>query len=175
MSTPTLWFTGLSASGKTTLAQALSLQLQSQGIATQVIDGDQLRQTHGPPLGFTPADRHTNVLRAAALCRGCNDRGVLAIAALISPYRKDRAAARDLIGRDAFLEIYISTPLAVCETRDPKGLYRKARSGAVQNFTGISDPYEPPTAPALKLDTDTLEVDACVQQLAALIWTTVPP
>jgi adenylylsulfate kinase len=169
VSTPTLWFTGLSASGKSTLAQALCQRLRRQGRPAQVIDGDQLRQTYPSPLGYSRADRRTNVLRAAAMCRACNDRGVLAIAALISPYRQDRAAARELVGADAYQEIYVSTPLAVCEQRDPKGLYRKARAGAIQNFTGISDPYEPPRAPALELATQTMELNACIQQLEELV------
>lgn len=170
MRIPTFWFTGLSASGKSTLAQALCLRLLRQHIPAQVIDGDQLRQAYDTPLGFSRADRRTHVLRAAALCRTCNTQGVLAIAALISPYREERAAARDLVGEHAYQEIYLSTPLAVCEQRDPKGLYRKARTGAIQHFTGISDPYEPPLAPALQLDTHTMEVNTCLQRLDELVW-----
>jgi len=150
MTYPTLWLTGLSGSGKSTLALALSVQLHRRGIRNQVIDGDWLRQSQ-PSLGFTRADRRANVLRAAGLCRACNAHHKVAIAALISPYQDDREAARALVGPKAFTEIHLSTPLAVCEQRDPKGLYQRARAGAIAHFTGITDPYEVPTAPALRL------------------------
>jgi adenylylsulfate kinase len=149
----TIWLTGLSAAGKTTLAYALAAELSALDIAHEVLDGDVVRKSLSRDLGFSSADRSENVRRVAARCRELNDQKITAIAALISPYRVDRDLARQLIGADRFIETFLSTPLEVCEARDPKGLYRKARSGEITNLSGIGDVYEEPVAPKLKFDT----------------------
>jgi adenylylsulfate kinase len=158
----TMWLTGLSAAGKTTLAFALDTTLHARHITCAVLDGDVLRQTLCRDLGFSPRDRSENVRRVAARCRELNDSGIVAIAALVSPYRADREMARQKIGVSRFLEVYLSTPLAVCEARDPKGLYKKARAGEITNLTGIGDVYEPPLAPDVTVDTSTTPTDASV-------------
>ncbi|SDD61344.1 adenylyl-sulfate kinase [Paraburkholderia lycopersici] len=158
----TLWLTGLSAAGKTTLAQALAERLAAMGAACQVLDGDVVRKELSRDLGFSKADRSENIRRVADRCRQINDAGTWAIAALISPYRDDRERARRTVGEGRFFEVYLATPLAVCEARDPKGLYRRARAGDLANFTGISDPYEEPLSPDLRLDTVALSVAGCV-------------
>lgn len=149
----TLWLTGLSASGKTTLARALAQRLAERDVTCQVLDGDLVRQQLSRDLGFSRGDRRENIRRVADLCRQFNEAGTCVIAALISPYREDREMARQTVGPDQFIEVYLSTSLADCEARDPKGLYRQARSGAIGSFTGISDPYEPPLQPQLSFDT----------------------
>jgi len=170
----TLWFTGFSGAGKSTLAQALAVRLAQMGVAHKVIDGDELRQGLCADLGFTRADRQENIRRAAEVCRLLNSAGVLTIAALISPYRQDRAMAQQVIGHDHFKEVWLATPLQVCEERDPKGLYRKARMGEIALFTGVSDPYEAPTAPDLSLDTQAMDVQACVTMVLALFQKDAP-
>ena len=165
----TIWMTGLSGAGKSTLAKALMTQLQQQGTRARIIDGDDLRTGLCANLGFSREDRRENVRRAAEACRLLNEAGVTVIAALVSPYREDRMRAGEIIGYHAFREVWISTSLTVCEQRDPKGLYHKARRHQIPGFTGISDPYERPLAPALKLDTAVLSVDRCVLRLAELL------
>lgn len=165
----TIWFTGLSASGKSTLALALSDALAAQGRACKIIDGDELRRGLCADLGYSRADRQENIRRAAEVCRILNTAGVTAIAALISPYREDRAMARRIVGDAAFIEVHLAAPLAICEARDPRGLYRKARTGEIPEFTGVSDPYEAPETPALRLETHRLDVTACVAQLLPLL------
>ena len=167
--TITLWLTGLSASGKSTLALAAAELLVVRGIACKVIDGDELRRGPCADLGYSRADRRENIRRAAQLCRQFNAGGTVAIAALISPYREDREAARQIVGSAAFHEIYLATPLAICESRDPKGLYRRARTGEIVEFTGVSDPYEAPLAPHLILDTHLLGVAECVARIKNLL------
>ncbi|MFC5431669.1 adenylyl-sulfate kinase [Paraburkholderia denitrificans] len=149
----TVWLTGLSAAGKTTLAHALAAGLVAKSMACDVLDGDVLRQTLCRDLGFSRQDRRENVRRVATRCRKLNDAGIIAIAALVSPYGADRDMARHLVGIDRFLEVFVSTPLSVCEERDPKGLYRKARAGEIPNLTGIGDVYEVPLRPDLAIDT----------------------
>lgn len=161
----TLWLTGLSGSGKSTLACALRDDFQSQGLACYVVDGDVLRQGLCRELGFSREDRQENIRRAAELCKHLNTAGVICIAALISPYHQDRTQAAASIGTNRFFEIYLSTPLSVCEKRDVKGLYRKARAGDIASFTGVSDPYQVPENPSLSLDTSVSPVDACVRQI----------
>ena len=168
-SAPTLWLTGLSASGKTTLAEGVAQRLADRGEACKVIDGDELRNGLCAGLGYSREDRRENIRRAAEVCRLLNSAGVIVIAALISPYREDRDMARQIIGPSAFREIWISTALDVCEGRDPKGLYCKARSGAIRGFTGIDDPYEVPLEPHLTLDTHRYSVAECVIHLEAMI------
>ena len=162
---PTVWLTGLSGAGKTSIALALAQTLKAQGQAVTVLDGDQLRHGLNRDLGFTPQDRHENIRRTAEVARLMNAAGLTVIAAFISPYRADRAMAADIIGAAHFIEVHVSTPLAVCEARDPKGLYARARAGQLAQFTGISAPYEAPLAAALTLDTGTLALDESVERL----------
>lgn len=171
MHTPpaTLWLTGLSAAGKTTLALALADELIASGVRCEILDGDVVRRELSQDLGFSKADRSENIRRVAKRCRELNDAGIWAIAALISPYRSDRAQARTTIGAARFFEIYLSTSLAVCEARDPKGLYRRARTGEIANFTGINDPYEAPLLPDRQLDGEALTQAACVVSIMALL------
>ena len=147
-----LWFTGLSGSGKSTIADQLSQRLQKLGRMHTILDGDSLRTGLTKDLGFTEADRVENIRRTAEVAKLMAEAGLVVLVCLISPYRQDRNNARDIIGADRFSEIHVATDLAVCEDRDPKGLYAKARSGAIPNFTGINAPYEEPLEPALVLD-----------------------
>ena len=165
----TLWFTGLSASGKTTLARALHERLASQGVHSYVLDGDVLRAGLCKDLGFSAADRSENIRRVAEVARLMNDAGVVVLCALISPLQVDRDAARQIVGAERFFEIHVATPLLVCEQRDPKGLYRRARANQVEQFTGISAPYEAPQAPALRLDTQEFSVEQAVDQLLTVL------
>ena len=165
----TIWLTGLSASGKSTLSFALEHELLQRRRPCYVLDGDNLRHGISRDLGFSHADRSENIRRVAEISRLMNDAGLIVISAFISPYRDDREAARAIIGADRFIEVYLSTPLSVCESRDPKGLYQRARAGSVAEFTGISSPYEAPQAPALVLDTSLLEVRACVERMVRLL------
>ena len=162
---PTVWLTGLSGAGKTSIALALAQALKAQGRVVALLDGDQLRHGLNRDLGFTPQDRHENIRRTAEVARLMNAAGLTVIAAFISPYRADRAMAADIIGAAHFIEVHVSTPLAVCEARDPKGLYAKARAGQLAQFTGVSAPYEAPLAAALTLDTGTLALDESVERL----------
>ena len=162
---PTVWLTGLSGAGKTSIALALAQTLKAQGQAVTVLDGDQLRHGLNRDLGFTPEDRHENIRRTAEVARLMNDAGLLVIAAFISPSRADRAMAADIIGAAHFIEVHVSTPLAVCEARDPKGLYEKARAGQIAQFTGVSAPYEAPLAAALTLDAGSLALDESVARI----------
>ena len=162
---PTVWLTGLSGAGKTSIALALAQTLKAQGCAVALLDGDQLRHGLNRDLGFTPQDRHENIRRTAEVARLMNDAGLLVIAAFISPSRADRAMAADIIGAAHFIEVHVSTPLAVCEARDPKGLYEKARAGQIAQFTGVSAPYEAPLAAALTLDAGSLALDESVARI----------
>ena len=152
----TVWLTGLSGSGKSTLAFGLERQLFQLKHPCFVLDGDNVRHGLCKDLGFSAADRSENIRRISEVARLLNDAGIIVITTFISPYRSDRELARDLIGPERFVEVYLSTPLGVCEQRDRKDLYRRARAGAVKEFTGISSPYEPPTAPALTIDSSCL-------------------
>jgi len=156
-----LWFTGLSASGKSTLAHAVENTLFDRGCNTYVLDGDNIRHGLNKDLGFSPQDREENIRRIGEVATLFADAGVLAITAFISPYRADRDKAR-AIGGDSFIEVYVKCDLDVCEARDPKGLYKKARAGQIPEFTGISAPYEEPDHPELVIDTsyETLEQSA---------------
>ena len=147
----TLWLTGLSAAGKSTLAFALEKQLLQSGHPCYVLDGDNVRHGLNRDLGFSSADRSENIRRIAEVAKLMNDAGLIVITAFISPFRADRAAASEIIGADRFQEIFVDANLEVCEQRDPKGLYAKARRGEVKDFTGISSPYEPPVAPQFHL------------------------
>jgi len=152
----TIWLTGLSGAGKSTLAFALEQQLIALGHACYVLDGDNVRHGLASDLGFERKDRRENIRRVAHVAQLMNDAGLIVITALISPMREDRAMAREIIGSDKFVETYVCAPLATCASRDPKGLYAKARSGEITSFTGVSAPYEPPAEPELHVDTGTL-------------------
>jgi len=171
---PTLWLTGLSGSGKTTLALALAHTLRKMGQACAVVDGDVLRRGLCSDLGFSPAHRSENNRRAAELARTLNQAGLIAIVALISPLTVDRERARSIIGRHAMVEVYVACPLASCEARDPKGLYKRARAGELANFTGIDAPYEAPTQAQLVLDSATLNVADCVNTVLHWLITERP-
>ncbi|MES2743649.1 MAG: adenylyl-sulfate kinase [Pseudomonadota bacterium] len=163
----TVWLTGLSGAGKSTIAYALEQRLLDAGRAVCVLDGDQLRHHLNRDLGFSAADRSENIRRTAEVARMMNEAGLIVIAALISPLREDRDMAGRIIGPARFIETHVSTTLAVCEARDPKGLYAKARSGQLAQFTGISAPYQAPASPALTLDTAQLAPGAATDLLYA--------
>jgi bifunctional enzyme CysN/CysC len=162
-----LWFTGLSGSGKSTLANLVEKQLQALGRHTYLLDGDNIRHGLNKDLGFTTADRVENIRRIGECARMFVDAGLIVLTAFISPFRSERHTARELLEGGEFLEIHLSTPLEVCEQRDPKGLYRKARAGSLPNFTGIDSPYEAPEAPELRLDTAILSPDECAERVVA--------
>lgn len=161
-----LWFTGLSGSGKSTLANALEQKLHQQGVRTFVLDGDNVRQGLNKDLGFGDEERIENIRRVAEVSKLMLDAGLVVLVAFISPFRRDRELARTLIGVDRYLEVYLSTPLAVCEARDPKGLYAKARQGVISNMTGISSPYEPPEEPWMTLNAAEESLEA---EIAAIL------
>jgi adenylyl-sulfate kinase len=163
-----LWLTGLPGSGKTTIASATRERLYGLGQASFVLDGDALRRGLCSDLGFTEADRVENIRRTAEVSRLMVDAGLIVIVALISPYQERRAAARALFGAGEFHEIFVDAPLEVCETRDPKGLYRRARCGEIIGFTGIDAPYERPRNPDLTLFTAQETIDACVDRVMRL-------
>jgi adenylyl-sulfate kinase len=140
-----------------------------------MLDGDNIRAGINRDLGFGPDDRRENIRRIAEVARLMNDAGLIAISAFISPYRADRRMARDIIGAERFLEVYVSAPLEVCERRDPKGLYRRARSGEIADFTGVSAPYEPPETPDLVLASGEQSIEACVAQLLAAVGARTKP
>ncbi len=148
-----LWFTGLSGSGKSTLANAVNAALFERGLGTYVLDGDNVRHGLCKDLGFSDADREENIRRIGEVAKLFLDAGVIVLTAFVSPFRADRDKARDLVEAGDFFEIFCAADLDVCESRDPKGLYAKARSGAIKEFTGISSPYEAPNTPELKIDT----------------------
>jgi len=160
-----IWLTGLSASGKSTIATELECALFSQGRIAYVLDGDNTRHGLCADLGFSPADRRENIRRVREVVRLFADAGLICITAFISPYRADREEARRLVPRGKFIEVYLNPPLAVCEQRDLKGIYAKARAGEIKEFTGISAPYEPPLDPELELATDKLGVAECVSTI----------
>jgi adenylylsulfate kinase len=163
----TIWLTGLSGSGKSTLARALESALFERGCSVYVLDGDNIRHGLNRDLGFSPEDRKENIRRIGEVAKLFTDAGTFAITAFISPYREDRDMVRALMPKRDFLEVYVDCALDVCETRDPKGLYKKARAGQIPEFTGISAPYEAPVSPELTLRTDLLSVDQCVEQMLA--------
>jgi bifunctional enzyme CysN/CysC len=147
-----IWFTGLSGAGKSTLANALVEELQSAGKLVYLLDGDLLRRGINKDLGFTDADRVENIRRVAEIARLMVDAGLIVVVALISPFTSDRAVARRLFNKNQFIEIYVSATLAACESRDIKGLYKRARNGEIANFTGIDSPYEPPICADIVID-----------------------
>ena len=164
-----VWFTGLSGSGKSTIAIALERELHKRGLLCRILDGDNIRSGINNNLGFTEADRVENIRRIAEVSKLFLDTGVITIAAFISPNNDIREMAADIIGQDDFLEVYVSTPLEECERRDVKGLYAKARKGEIRNFTGISAPFEVPEHPALSLDTSKLSLEESVNRLLEMV------
>jgi len=160
----TLWLTGLSGSGKSTVARRLEERLFERGVSVYVLDGDNIRFGLNKDLGFSPADRTENIRRIGEVAKLFADSGCLALTSFISPYAKDRDLARAAHAKEgiAFLEVFCDTPIAVCEQRDPKGLYKKARAGEIKGFTGIDDPYEPPASPELVLRPATMSVEKSV-------------
>jgi bifunctional enzyme CysN/CysC len=161
----TLWLTGLSGAGKSTLARDLEAELVRMGHPCSLLDGDTVRTGLNRDLGFTAEDRRENIRRVAEVARLLNEAGLIAITSFISPFRADREAARAIVGDDRFIEVFVDAPLGVCEQRDPRGLYRKARAGEIALFTGLTSPYEPPESPAVHLRTDAEPPDACVRRL----------
>jgi adenylyl-sulfate kinase len=161
----TVWLTGLSGSGKSTIAYELERQLVLGGHVAFTMDGDNIRFGLSRDLGFAPVERTENIRRIAEVCKLFNDAGILVVTAFISPYRADREMARKIIGPDRFIETHLATALEVCEHRDPKGLYKKARSGELREFTGISAPYEAPENPTLHVDTSKMSVTESVSKI----------
>lgn len=164
-----VWFTGLSGSGKSTVAIALERELQKRGILCRILDGDNIRFGINSNLGFSEEDRIENIRRIAEIGKLFVDTGIVTIAAFISPNNMLREMASKIIGHDDFIEVFVSTPLEECERRDVKGLYAKARRGEIKNFTGISAPFEAPENPAISLDTSKLSVEQSVNRLLDLI------
>lgn len=164
-----LWLTGLSGSGKSTIAQHLERALYNQGFFAQVLDGDNIRSGINNNLSFSPEDRFENIRRIAEIAKLYLHSGVITLNSFISPTIAIRTLARNIIGEDDFIEIYVNTPLEVCEARDVKGLYKKARKGEIKGFTGIDAPYEPPLKPAIEIKTDELSIEESVQKILETI------
>jgi adenylylsulfate kinase len=164
-----LWFTGLSGAGKSTLAHALEERLHQMGIRTFVFDGDNVRHGLCQDLGFSDDDRTENIRRIGEVAKLCLNAGLITMTAFISPFRKDRRRVREMAAEDDFHEIFCHASLEVCEARDVKGLYKKARAGEIPEFTGISSPYEEPEQAELLVETGTLGVDECVEQVIAYL------
>jgi adenylylsulfate kinase len=165
----TVWFTGLSGSGKSTLAFAVEEALVHGGSAAYVLDGDNIRFGLNRDLGFAPADRTENIRRIGEVCRLFQDSGMMVLTAFISPYQADRDQVRALHPEGRFVEVFVDTPLEVCEERDVKGLYQKARAGEIAEFSGISAPYEAPTNPELRIDTSKPLAECVAEILARLL------
>jgi len=159
------WFTGLSGSGKTTIGSALQKFLHEKKHHVVILDGDNIRHGLNRDLGFTETDRIENIRRVAEVTKLFLDSGLIVIVTFISPFQRDREMARTIIGEFDFIDVYMSTPLSVCELRDPKGLYKKARAGTLPNFTGIDSAYEPPNNPMVSLDTSEMSIEDCVKTI----------
>jgi len=159
-----LWFTGLSGSGKSTVATRVADELRGRGVAVEMLDGDALRSVF-PNTGFSKPERDAHIKRVGFLASRLEHHGVTVVASFVSPYRESRDFVRALCRH--FIEIYVSTPIEECERRDPKGLYARARRGEIQEFTGVSDPYEPPVTPELVIDTSRVTLDDAVRQVVA--------
>lgn len=168
-----IWFTGLSGSGKSTIAIALERELHKRGLLCRILDGDNIRTGINNNLGFSETDRVENIRRIAEVSKLFIDTGIITVAAFISPNNDIREMAARIIGQDDFLEVFVSTPLAECEKRDVKGLYAKARRGEIKNFTGISAPFEAPEHPALSLDTSVLSLEESVKRLLDIVLSRV--
>jgi len=160
-----MWFTGLSASGKSTLANALSTEFHAMGVKSYVLDGDNIRHGLNKDLGFSPEDRTENIRRIGEVAKLFVDAGLIAMTAFISPYRDDRNSVRKLFPEGEFIEVYVKCSLTECEKRDPKGIYKKAKAGQIREFTGISAPYEEPENPELTIETDKLTAEECLNAI----------
>ncbi len=160
-----LWFTGLSGSGKSTIANALEYKLHQEGFKTYALDGDNIRKGINNDLTFTPEDRKENIRRIAEVANLMIDAGVIVLAAFVSPYKKDRENIARIVGNDNFVEIFVNTSLEECEKRDVKGLYKKARAGEIKDFTGVNAPYEAPNSPNVEIITDGLSIEECVSKI----------
>ena len=164
-----LWFTGLSGAGKSTIANALDLALHNMGYHTFLLDGDNVRHGLNKDLGFSDTDRVENIRRIGEVSKLFTDAGLIVLSAFISPFASDRQLVRNLFDQGEFIEVFMDTPLNTCEARDPKGLYKKARAGKIQHFTGIDSPYERPENPQMTLDTSTLTIEQCLATLLSFL------
>ena len=164
-----IWFTGLSGSGKSTVANATEKVLHDMGLQTYILDGDNVRMGLTKDLGFSHKDRTENIRRITEVANLFADSGSIILTAFISPYRDDRDNAREIIGNEDFIEVFVSADLSVCEERDPKGLYKKARAGEIKGFTGIDDPYEAPESADLHIKTHEDDLETCVAQVIEFI------
>lgn len=164
-----IWFTGLSGSGKSTMANALEKELFEKGFITYMLDGDNVRHCLNKDLGFSDEDREENIRRIGEVARLFVDSGCIVMTAFISPFKKERELAKSLLEENEFIEVFVDTPIEVCETRDPKGLYRKARKGEIKNFTGIDSVYERPNNPDIVLDTSKVSVNEGLQLMMAYL------
>jgi adenylylsulfate kinase len=160
-----LWFTGLSGSGKSTIANALEQKLYQEGFKTFALDGDNIRKGINKDLSFSPEDRTENIRRIAEVAGLFVDAGIIVLAAFVSPYKKDRENIAHIVGNDNFVEIFVNTSLEECERRDVKGLYKKARKGEIKDFTGVNAPYEAPENPDVEVVTDGLSIEECVEKI----------
>ncbi len=164
-----IWITGLPASGKSTIAHELEYRLINNGIRAFVLDGDNVRHGLNKDLGFSAEDRRENLRRVGEVARLFVEAGIVAIAAFASPYKADRQMVRDLFNKGEFIEVYLNCDLNICESRDPKGHYKKARAGEIKNFTGVSDPYEPPDNPEIILETGKISVNEAVESIISYL------
>lgn len=171
----TIWFTGLSGAGKSTLANELEKRLNLMGRYTMLLDGDNVRMGLNKDLGFREKDRVENIRRISEVAKLMNDAGLIVLTSFISPYLADRENARDIIGKESFIEVYVSTPIEECERRDVKKLYQKAREGEIPNFTGVNSPYEAPVDPDIAIDTSNKSVDECVEEILGIIMKRIEP
>ena len=160
-----IWFTGLSGSGKSTLANALNEVLHKEGLSTYILDGDNIRHGLSKDLGFSKEDRKENIRRISEVAKLMTDAGIIVITAFITPYADDRKVAKEVIGNERIVEVYIDTPLEICESRDPKELYKKARLGKITNFTGISDPFDIPINPDITISTQELSAEKAAETI----------
>ena len=160
-----IWFTGLSGSGKSTIANALEKKLHQGGYKTYALDGDNIRKGINSDLNFSPEGRKENIRRIAEVANLMVDAGLVVTAAFVSPYKKDREMIRKIVGKLNFVEVYVNTSLEECERRDVKGLYKKARAGEIQDFTGVNAPYEAPEEPDVEIITDDLSLEQCVEEV----------
>jgi len=164
-----IWFTGLSGSGKSTIANALEKALFIKGIHTYLLDGDNVRKGLNNNLSFTPEDRSENIRRIAEVANLMIDAGLVVLASFVSPYREDRENVKRIVGYENFVEVFVNTPIEECERRDVKGLYEKARAGEIKNFTGVNAPYEPPMAPDVEINTTVISVEEAVTLIMKFI------
>ncbi|MFG6117555.1 adenylyl-sulfate kinase [Halobacillus sp. MO56] len=164
-----IWLTGLSGSGKSSIANRVNQKLFERGIQSYILDGDNIRHGLNTDLGFKPEDRKENIRRIGEVAKLFADSGTIVLTAFISPYQEDRERVRDMFVKGDFLEVHVECPLSECESRDPKGLYQKARTGEIKGFTGIDSPYEAPDSPELVLESNAYSVDECAEQLISFL------